>query len=100
MNPNTLLVRMLGQLLKEMELVQSQGAGYYTCSPFAKRFNRLLEQARAIAGDVAGMMSTFETLEESDPRDPADKSKRLLEIHIEIGQLISLLEALGTETQS
>ena len=40
------ILHMLQSLLKEMDYVQSQGAGYYTCSPFARRFrNRRLTQS-------------------------------------------------------
>ena len=100
MNANTSMIRMLGQLLKEMDVVQSQVAGYYTCAPFAKRFNRLLGQARAVAGDADGLMSTFEPLAESDPKDPGEKIKALLEIRIEVGQLIALLDSIHEENNS
>lgn len=85
---------MLRALLKEMDYVQSQGAGYYTCAPFAKRFNRLLGQAHALFGATNSLVNTFDTLDETDPKDPGDKSKKLLEIRIEITQLISFLETI------
>ena len=91
------MVRMLGQLLKEMDVVQSQGAGYYTCTPFAKRFNRLLARTRQVLVSENGLLATFEPLNENDPKDPADKLKSLLEIRIEIGQLIALLESAAGE---
>ena len=84
---------MLHQLLREMDVVQSQGAGYYTCSPFACRFNKLVAQAARLFDGKNDLMDTFEKLDESDPKDPGDKSKVLLAIRIEIGQLIALLEA-------
>jgi hypothetical protein len=87
------LVMMLHELLREMDMVQSQGAGYFTCSPFARRFNKLLGASNAL-GSGSTIMETFETLDEKDPKDPADKSKMLLGIRIEIGQLITLLESL------
>ena len=96
------LIIMLHQLLKEMDYVQSQGAGYYTCSPFARRFNKLASGAATLLGPENPLMQTFETIDEADPKDPADKSKRLLGIRIEIGQLIALLEstnAPGGETE-
>lgn len=94
MDARQTLVNMLRQLLKEMEIVTSQGAGYYTCSPFAKRYNKLLSQARALfpAGD--GIISTFEQQDENDPKDPSVKSKYLLGLRVEISQLISLLESI------
>ncbi len=87
------MIAMLHQLLKEMELVYSTGSGYYTCVPFAKRFNKLLGQAGAVLGADNTMLSTFEPLPETDPKDPADKSKVLLEVRVEAGQLIALLES-------
>lgn len=89
-----ILVKMLRHLLKEMDIVGAQGAGYYTCAPFAQRFNKLLGEAQRLHGST-GIMSTFAPLKTDDPKDPADKSKVLLEIRIEIGQLISLLESDG-----
>lgn len=94
------MVLMLGQLLKEMDIVQSQGAGYYTCTPFAKRFNRLLGRTREVLVSENGLLATFEALNENDPKDPADKLKSLLEIRIEVGQLITLLESATEEETS
>jgi hypothetical protein len=93
------LLHMLQQLLKEMDYVQSQGAGYYTCTPFARRFNKLVAQASRYLGEDNLLMESFEALDENDPKDPADKSKRLLGIRIEIGQLIALLESTRTQTR-
>lgn len=95
---NTILVHMLRQLLKEMEIVSSQGAGYYTCVPFARRFNKLLEQTRVLHGSDNTLLDTFETLAEDDPKDPSDKSKVLLGIRVEISQLITYLECLKEST--
>lgn len=86
------LLHMLRQLLKEMEIVSSQGSGYYTCVPFARRFNKLLALAAGLDGLSGTLLGTFDPLEESDPKDPADKSKALLGIRVEISQLIALLE--------
>lgn len=92
MSERETLIKMLQQLLREMEIVTAQGAGYYTCAPFARRFNKLLGEAKRLLGGNA-ILNTFDALATDDPKDPADKSKVLLEIKIEIGQLISLLEA-------
>ena len=92
MDERDTLVKMLQQLLKEMEIVSAQGAGYYTCSPFARRYNKLLGAAATLFHGNA-IMATFEPLPSEDPKDPADKSKALLEIRIEVTQLISLLES-------
>ncbi|HNR32623.1 MAG TPA: hypothetical protein PKI11_17165 [Candidatus Hydrogenedentes bacterium] len=87
------LVNMLRQLLKEMEIVSSQGAGYYTCAPFAKRYNKLLGQARTLFPEGDGIIGTFEAQDENDPKDPSVKSKYLMGLRVEISQLISLLES-------
>lgn len=93
------LLHMLRGLLKEMDYVQSQGAGYYSCSPFAKRFNKLAAEAARCLGEDNSLMRSFEPLEETDPKDTAEKSKRLLGIRIEIGQLIALLESTTPQTR-
>jgi hypothetical protein len=89
---------MLKTLLKEMDIVQPQGAGYYTCSPFSRRFNRLLALTKA-EYPHSTVLGTFDPLDETDPKDPADKSKRLLEIRIEITQLIGLLESMADDVK-
>ncbi|HDP33580.1 MAG TPA: hypothetical protein ENN29_00550 [Candidatus Hydrogenedentes bacterium] len=96
MESNAILLHMLRQLLKEMEIVSSQGAGYYTCVPFARRYNKLLEQARTMHDENSGLLQTFQELEEQDPKDPSDKSNVLLGIRVEVSQLIAYLECLGT----
>jgi hypothetical protein len=97
MDKRSTLVNMLGQLLKEIELVTSQGAGYYTCAPFAKRYNKLLGQAATLFPDDNGIVNTFEQMPASDPKDPSDKGKFLQEIRVETTQLISLLESTREE---
>ncbi|NLV41225.1 MAG: hypothetical protein GXY15_08340 [Candidatus Hydrogenedentes bacterium] len=88
-------LHMLRQLLKEMEIVSSQGSGYYTCVPFASRYNKMLGLARTLPGLDSALLGTFSPLEEGDPKDPADKSRVLLGIRVEISQLIALLESCG-----
>lgn len=95
MDTRIAIIKMLHALLREMDTVQSGGAGYYTCIPFARRFNKLLAQSRALIGPDNPVLGTFDEIEETDPKDPADKSKSLQGIHIEIVQLITLLEAAG-----
>jgi hypothetical protein len=99
MEQGPVLVAMLRQLLKEMEIVTSQGAGYYTCAPFAQRYNKLLKQARSFLPG-SGVIESFDNLGEEDPKDPADKSKALLGVRIEITQLVTLLETVGKEDES
>lgn len=88
-------LHMLRQLLKEMEIVSSQGSGYYTCVPFASRYNKMLALARTLPGLDGALLGTFSPLDEGDPKDPADKSRVLLGIRVEISQLIALLESCG-----
>ncbi|MFP4173064.1 MAG: hypothetical protein ACLFV4_09155 [Candidatus Hydrogenedentota bacterium] len=93
MTQRGLLVQMLKRLLEDTWVIQQQGAGYYSCVPLARRYNKLLEQARNLTGNDT-LVSTFEAFEEKDPRDPSDKSKVVQAVRIEIGQLISLLESV------
>lgn len=95
MDNRTILIKMLRKLEEETTVVVSQGAGYYTCVPFIKRFNKLLEQARKLFEGNDGLIDTFEALPAADPKDPGEKGKVLLEIHIEINQLVTLLDAMG-----
>ncbi len=92
MTQRDLLVQMLKRLLEDTWVIQQQGAGYYSCVPLARRYNKLLNQARILAGDD-GLISTFEEFPDNDPKDPSDKSKVVQAIRIEIGQLVSFLEA-------
>ena len=89
------LIKMLKQLVNDMQIIQQQGAGYYSCTPISKRYNKLLGQARELFGSQQGLIKTFEELPDDDPKDPADKMKVIQGIRIEIGQLITLLEATG-----
>ena len=93
------IMRMINQLLKDMQTIQHQGAGYYTCTPFARRYNKLLTQAQILFPDEHSLMATFEEMPEADPKDPADKMKVLQAIQIESGQLITLLDAEAEETE-
>ena len=99
MDVRTSLIRMLQQLLNDMLVIQQQGAGYYSCIPLARRYNKLLGQAKSLftAGD--GLIGTFENVEEIDPKDPADKMKAVQAIRVEIGQLLVLLESTGERVQ-
>ena len=97
MNVRESLIRMLKQLDENTMVMQSQGAGYYTCIPLAARYNKLLQQARGLFPAGNGLMSTFEEIEENDPKDPSDKMKVVQGIRIEIDQLITLLESATDE---
>lgn len=87
------LKRMLRQLLEDMAVVQQQGAGYYSCASVARRYNKLLRQSRALAPAANSILSTFDEMAETDPKDPGDKMKVMQEMRIEINQLISLLDS-------
>jgi len=100
MDLRTSVIRMLKQLVTDMQVIQQQGAGYYSCIPIAKRYNKLLGQARNLPGQSDSLIGTFEELPELDPKDPADKAKVIQGVRIEIGQLISLLESLTEEGTS
>lgn len=88
---------MLKQLLEDMLAIQQQGAGYYSCIPMARRYNKLLGQARSLFPEADGLIATFEDIAESDPKDPGDKMKVIQGIRVEIGQLLSLIESLGED---
>ena len=91
------LSRMLRQLLEDMTVVQQQGAGYYNCISVARRYNKLLGQARLIFANDCTLISTFEEMPETEPKDPGDKMKVMQEMRIEINQLIALLDARQNE---
>jgi hypothetical protein len=92
-DPRTPMLEMLRQLLREIEIYTSQGAGYYTCIPFARRYNKLLTHAQKLFADEHGMIDTFEPVPENDPKDPGDKAKFLVGIRVDISQLITFLES-------
>ncbi len=94
MDTRTSLIPMLKQLLEDMAVLHQQGAGYYSCTPIIKRYNKLLEQAQALFPEGDGLIGTFDEQQQEDPNDPADKMKVLQGIRIEVGQLMSLLESL------
>lgn len=100
MDTRTSLIPMLKQLLEDMAVLHQQGAGYYSCIPIIKRYNKLLGQARTLFPEGDGLISTFDDQNESDPNDPADKMKILQGIRIEVGQLMSLLESLGGDREA
>jgi len=91
MDLRTSLMKMLKQLLEDMQVVQQQGAGYYSCASVTKRYNKLLDQARTLFPEGNGLMGTFDRAPETDPKDPGDKMKLMQDVRIEISQLIALL---------
>ena len=100
MNMHLTLIRMLKQLLEEMMVLHQQGAGYYSCIPIIRRYNKLLGQARTLMAGEPAIIGTFDDLEERDPKDPSDKMTVIQGIRVEIGQLIALLDSdLKANTQ-
>lgn len=99
MNTRVVLIQMLNQLLQDMMVLHQQGAGYYSCSPIIRRYNKLLEQSAKLAPSAGGLFATFEPLEDEDPKDPADKMIVIQGIRVEIGQLVTLLEALDEDSE-
>ncbi len=93
MDEREVLVRMLKQLVEDMQSVSQAGAGYYSCIPVANRYNKLLQAAKRVVPGADSVITTFDEIEAQDPKDPADKWKVMNAIRIEIGQLISLLHA-------
>jgi hypothetical protein len=87
------LIHMIGQLLQDMQVIQHQGSGYYSCTPIARRYNKLLGQSRELFPKDNSIIATFEDIPEADPKDPSDKMKVLQSIRIESGQLTTLLES-------
>jgi hypothetical protein len=87
------LVSMLERLLQDVQMNQHLGSGYYSCIPLARRYNKLLEQARNLFSGDNALIGTFETIAETEPKDPSDKMKVLQSVQIETGQLITLLES-------
>lgn len=93
MDTRRVIIRMLKQLLEDMMVLHQQGAGYYSCIPIIRRYNKLLGQAAALFPGGDGLIKTFEPIAEKDPKDPADKMIEIQALRVEIGQLISLLES-------
>lgn len=92
MDTRSILINMLEQLLEDMMVLHQQGAGYYSCIPVIRRYNKLLSKAESVfSDDKDGLFETFDPLEEKDPKDPADKMRVIQGIRVEIGQLLALL---------
>jgi len=93
MNLRESIIRMLKQLQVDTQVLHQQGAGYYSCTPMVRRYNKLLGQARTLFAPDDGLISTFEDAAENDPKDPSEKMKVVQAIRLESGQLITLLES-------
>ena len=93
------LVKMINQLLQDMQIIQHGGSGYYSCASIAHRYNKLLAKARALFAEDDPLIGTFDEIPETDPKDPADKMKVMQAVRVESGQLIALLESTGEEPE-
>lgn len=99
MNELGSLLHMLQRLLEDMLAIQQTGAGYYSCVPLIRRYNKLLAHAKAQLAQSNSLIDTFDDLAEGDPKDPAEKMKLIQGIRVEAGQLIALLEAVQKESK-
>ena len=91
MNNLNTLIKMLTSFLDSLSNIQQKGAGYYSCNPFIKRYNSLLEVAKKICKNNTVIIETFAPIENIKSADPADKIAVLQEITIESQQLITFL---------
>jgi len=91
------LVKMMRQLLRDLQTIEQRGAGYYTVDPFVERYNKLLEQTKRICAEQAALLGTFDPIELPKSSDPSQKMKTSQRVVIEISQLLTLIEASGIE---
>lgn len=94
------LIKMIRQLLQDMQIITHGGSGYYSCVSVISRYNKLLGQAKSLFPEDNPLIRTFAEIPESDPKDPADKMKVLQGVQVESGQLIALLESTTEGSQS
>jgi hypothetical protein len=79
----------------DIQDIQQRGAGYYSCSPFVNRFNKLLTKCRELfSGAQTVILESFDELEDTKSVDPADKMKVTQRVIIELGQLIAFMESV------
>mgnify|MGYP000253427763 CR=1 FL=1 len=88
-----MLLEMLVALLQEARDTQHLGSGYYTCSPFIERYNKLLGKVKEILPEEKSILDTFSPLEDAVLTDPLSKSKVMEKIIVETGQLIAFLKS-------
>ena len=81
--------------------VQQRGAGYYSCDPFVNRYNKLLAKAHELFDESqAGLLDSFDEVEDTSPVDPADKMKVTQRVIIELGQLIAFMESVIAQEEA
>ena len=89
----SVLVKMISQLLRDLQTIEQRGAGYYTVDPFVERYNKLLDQTKRICSEQSALLSTFDAVDPPSSSDPSQKMKASQRVAIEIGQLLALIEA-------
>lgn len=79
----------------DIQDIQQKGAGYYSCEPFVNRYNKLLSTAHELF-DASGavLLDSFESVQDTESVDPADKMKVTQRVLIELGQLIALMDSI------
>jgi hypothetical protein len=89
------LLSMARAFRTDIQDIQQKGAGYYSCDPFVKRYNKLLAKARELfAGGQTALLDSFDELEDTKSVDPTDKMKVTQRVIIELGQLIAFMESI------
>jgi hypothetical protein len=79
----------------DIQDIQQRGAGYYSCSPFVNRFNKLLAKCRELfSNDQIVILDSFDDLEDTKSVDPSEKMKVAQRVIIELGQLIAFMESV------
>ncbi len=89
------LLSMARVFRNDIQDIQQRGAGYYSCSPFVSRYNKLLAKAKELfADDQTVLLDSFDEVEDTKSVDPADKMKVTQRVLIELGQLIAFMESI------
>jgi hypothetical protein len=91
MKEKEVLLKMLRQLLDDLQNVQQKGTGYYTCEPFVSRYNKILEFAQNAFRKDSSLLETFVPVGNTDSVDPLDKMKVMQKVMIEGDQLMVVL---------
>jgi hypothetical protein len=89
------LLSMASIFRTDIQDIQQKGAGYYSCDPFVRRYNKLLAKARELFGEAQTvLLDSFEEVEDTTSVDPGDKMKVTQRVLIELGQLIAFMESI------
>lgn len=84
----------------DIQDIQQRGAGYYSCTPFVTRYNKLLSKARELfVNDQTVLLDSFDEVEDTKSVDPADKMKVTQRVLIELGQLIAFMESIISQEE-